>query len=137
MKESRKNLSVVTELQKKMPLPQALTISQLCSLLPMFFFATEAFAQRDDRQFRSEDFSGEVIGASDGGVFGALFIVAIGVFVVLSFILDRYFRLFLFAYAAMIGGIIAIFEVFDKQGRIVAILVVMGALLYADRRLGK
>jgi hypothetical protein len=109
----------------------------LLGALVLLVGPTLSFAQRDDRQFRSEDFSGEVIGASDGGVFASFLIVAIGIFVLLAFILDKYFRLFLFAYAAMIGGLIAIFEVFDKQGRIVAILVVMGALLYADRRLGK
>ena len=109
----------------------------LCSLLAMLFLATEALAQRDDRQLRSEEFSSEALGASDGGMFGAILIAACGIFVLFSFIIDRYFRFFLLAYAAMIGGLIAIFDVFDKQGRIVAILVVVGALLYADRRLGK
>ncbi len=101
---------------------------------------TVSFAQRDDRQYRSEEFSvdsGEMLVASDGGVFGTLLLVAIGIFVLLCFVLDRYFRLFLFAYAAMIGGVIVIFEYFDKQDRVIAILVVMGALLYAARRLGK
>jgi hypothetical protein len=109
----------------------------LLGALVLLVGPTLSFAQRDDSQFRSEDVSGEMLGTSDGGVFGALLIIALGIFVLLAFILDRHFRLFLLAYAAMIGGVIAIFEVFDKQGRIFAILVVMGALLYADRRLGK
>jgi hypothetical protein len=112
----------------------------LFALLGVFVLLTGptvSFAQRDDSQFRSEKFSGEMLGASDSGVFGTLLIAAIGIFVLLCFVLDKYFRLFLFAYAAMIGGMIFIFEYFDKQGRVVAILVIMGALLYADRRLQK
>jgi len=113
----------------------------LLGVLVLLVGPTVAFAQRDDSQFRSElrseEFSGETLGTTDGGLFGTALIVALGVFIVIAFILDKYFRFFIFAFAGMIVGMIAIFDTFDKQGRVIAILVVMAALLYADRQLRK
>jgi len=111
----------------------------LLGVLVLLVGPTVAFAQRDDSQFRSElrseEFSGETLGTTDGGLFGTALIVALGVFIVIAFILDKYFRFFIFAFAGMIVGLIAVFDTFDKQGRVIAILVVMAALFYADRQL--
>jgi uncharacterized membrane protein len=95
--------------------------------LLVFCFSSDAFAQRATQADIYGDYGG-----GDGGIVGSLALIVFVGLVVWGFLTNRGFRLGVIGYAAYLGSIMFIFNVFGKEWGLIACAISIVLLLIND-----